>query len=153
MHHARSSIQGFDQGGRVRNSSTPSFNRPSGLDPRDTEPVWARVGEWFIRPESVSKYGNQVMSAINRGLIDPMLLKGLAGARGAMRVSQPRKHGFATGGAVTGDASSSSGPDQGLQQTVLVASESAFEQLLAAGSSAQMRWLQDHADELRTIVS
>jgi len=149
--HMRQGSQSFAGGGRIRSSSSPKYDRPAGIDPRDTEPIWARVGEWVISPEAVAKYGNAFMDLLNRGLIDPMLARGISGARRSFNVSKPRQRSFATGGAVR-DTNRANGNEQ-VTRAVLVADEATFERLLAAGSSAQLRWIENYSDEIRTLIS
>lgn len=91
---------GFEGGG-VPNKPAPASAIPSNLPATDKVPVWTTVGEWIIRKSAVAKYGNAVMSAINRGLVDPSSLRSLAGIGGRHSVRSRRHSGFQEGGLIS----------------------------------------------------
>lgn len=77
--------------GRARGSSFPehagqrargfAFGRPPHIPASDTIPAWLTPGEWVVRAESVRRYGADTMDSINRGMVDPALLRGLTAPR------------------------------------------------------------------------
>lgn len=91
-------------GPRARGRAHGGVERPKGLDPRDRIPVWARVDEWMIPPESAGLYGDGVMELLRRGEIDPVALRALAGARRSQRARTVGAHrGAADGGKAVGN--------------------------------------------------
>lgn len=124
-------------GGGVPNRPAPRSVRPSGLDPRDTVAAWLDPKEWVIRGTSVARYGAAVMDKINRGLIDPLSLKALAGVAGGLSSvrSVARGSGMASGGSVSSIRPFRAGSRSPSPQ-VIVASEETFRRLVRGGSRA-----------------
>lgn len=92
--HSRA--RGYADGGSIHGP------RPKGLDPSDTVPIWAAAGE-FVQPlAAVREYGLEVMEAIRRRAIDPVMLRGLVTRGGAAlpSVRRSRGMGFAEGGEI-----------------------------------------------------
>ena len=73
------SIVGGFKGGPVMGmaSGGPAFPRPSYIDRRDTVPRWLDPSEWVIRGEAVrslvNKYGSNIMSTINAGVLPAVI--------------------------------------------------------------------------------
>ena len=107
---------GFWQGGLIGGRGRPSpdhanaqglaaggFARPRGLHPSDTVPIWAAPGEFMQPRAAVNRYGVEVMEALRRGIVNPDIMKGLAGVRSlsASRTAvSTGRVGFATGGPI-----------------------------------------------------
>lgn len=139
---------GMAEGGRVpARRSSPKIRRPRGISPRDTVPIWADPSEYIIRGRSVALYGQKVMDAINRGLIDPMTLSALAGAGRAGGVVTPRGMGRATGGPVVpatsrpGMASPPPTQNTPIVQPALIADEHTMQTLLSGGRQPLLDFL------------
>lgn len=157
---------GFASGGNVgpfASSSSPQgamanslrAARPRGLAPSDTVPAWLTPEEWVIKRSSARMYGDKVMDAINRGMMDPFALRALAGAshvRGAVRRTASRM-GYATGGAVSPQRPTSTAPQNGALGAVVVADDQAMERLLAGGRSAMLEFFADNAGAIRGLIS
>lgn len=153
--HSRASLahygygQGMASGGKAR--------PPAGIDPRDNIPIWAQAGEFMMRVAAVQKYGNGVMEALNRGMIDPGALQALAGSR---RFASRRRRtiGFQTGGEIStaarsaarategADASQSQGG--GTNTAVLLANETTAERMLAGGKKAVLDFIDDNGADI-----
>lgn len=132
--------------GFARGGSTIRRSRPLGRDPRDTIPAMLRPGEWVIRPESVGKYGDRFMSLLNRGKINPALLRGLTG--GSTPAPTP-KRSFATGGPVLAAAA----PAQATTQNVLLFhDEQTMDRSLAAGPDSMLRFARTHRASYRAAL-
>lgn len=131
--------------------------RPSGLHPSDTIPIWTAPGEWIIRAASVKRYGQQVMEAINRGLVDPLSLRALASVR-SHPITRPVQPGFASGGLISEQvrslevASSPATTKSSPTPAVIVADEQAMDRLLAGGGNALIRYLTTHRTRMRAAI-
>ncbi len=149
--------KGFDGGGVPNTPAKPSA-RPTGLPPTDKVPIWASAGEWVIRRASAAKYGDSVMSAINRGLINPTALRSLVGVRGR----HSRRHsgqGFQEGGLISEtlaaqqaneDRATEQQEDQPIQiLPTLVAGPQTMRRLIDGGSEE----LLDFMRENNTVIS
>jgi hypothetical protein len=79
--HATGPNRAFASGGRIVGPGTGTS---------DDVPIWASNNEWIIRERSATKYGPQIMHAINQGLLSKQQL--MAAMSGAPR--------YATGGPV-----------------------------------------------------
>ena len=132
--------------GFARGGSTTRKSRPLGRDPRDTVPAMLRPGEWVIRPESVGKYGDRFMSLLNRGKINPALLRGLSG--GSTPAPTP-KRSFATGGPVLAAAASSPATTQNV---LLFHDEQTMDRSLAAGPDSMLRFVRTHRASYRAAL-
>jgi hypothetical protein len=133
--------------GFARGGSTIRRSRPLGRDPRDTVPAMLRPGEWVIRPESVGKYGDRFMSLLNRGKINPALLRGLVG--GSSSPAPTPKRSFATGGPVLTAAA----PTQTSAQNVLLFhDEQTMDRSLAAGPDSMLRFARTHRAGYRAAL-
>jgi hypothetical protein len=146
---------GFAHGGRIGSRGGASLahmfargfaggGRPSGLDPRDTVPIWAQPGEWVIQARAAAKYGSSAMAALNAGLIDSGALAALAGG---LNVPQPARHsssGYALGGAVGAAAGGAGGGPQVLP--VMVATRENAEHIAHAGRGAILRLFSEDPD-------
>lgn len=124
--------------------------RPTGLDPTDTVPIWAAPGEWMMRTAAVSTYGEDVMAAINEGLVDPASLRGLAGGYRAATGGSRAKIGFATGGPVSGRGGRGGGGTTVLP--VFPVTEADMEVMLRAGDGAIDRMIRRKGSLIRGIV-
>lgn len=126
--------------------------RPAGLHPSDTVPVWAAPDEWIIQAKSVRMYGDDVMGAINAGLVDPAALRAVANiASQAKGVTRRRSGGFAHGGQIS--AASASPPvildsgGGGTTVTPIVADDDLMQQLINGGDNALREWMKANKDE------
>lgn len=151
--------QAFAHGGKVGGGkATP----PAGIPRSDTVPAWLTPGEFVHKTDAVRHYGVDVMRALNRRLIDPGLLKGLAGVKAvkSFRTQTSRGPGFAEGDLVPTRV-----PDAGAPATVVETSqtdiapfaampvgEEALETLLASGEAAFRRFLRDNAADYDGIL-
>lgn len=133
--------------GFARGGSTTRRSRPLGRDPRDTIPAMLRPGEWVIRPESVGKYGDRFMSLLNRGKINPALLRGLVG--GSSSPAPTPKRSFATGGPVVAAAASAQGSPQNV---LLFHDEQTMDRSLAAGPDSMLRFVRTHRASYRAAL-
>lgn len=145
----RATAQGLYRGGR-----------PRGLHPKDTVPIWAQPGEFMMRFAAVRKYGLGVMDTINRGLVDPLALSALTGARKALGgLSAPRTPSFQTGGLISEqvgraqETAQSPPEDRGASVGFIVANEDSMEMLLSSGSGAMERYIQKNAPTIRALLS
>lgn len=142
---------GFAVGGRT--PSRHGFNRPRNLDPRDTIPAWLRAGEWIIRPEATSYYGDLAMQAINSLRVPKDVLQGLAGASGRSSAKAIRSHrGFAQGGAVSRPARTLAGSPSESTIIVTAPNEQTMDQTLAAGRRVLHRYVRLDSKEMRTSL-
>lgn len=132
--------------GFARGGSTTRKSRPLGRDPRDTVPAMLRPGEWVIRPEAVGKYGDRFMSLLNRGKINPALLRGLTG--GSSPAPTP-KRSFATGGPVLAAAASTPAT---AQNVLLFHDEQTMDRSLAAGPDSMLRFARTHRASYRAAL-
>lgn len=132
--------------GFARGGSTTRKSRPLGRDPRDTVPAMLRPGEWVIRPEAVGKYGDRFMSLLNRGKINPALLRGLTG--GSSPAPTP-KRSFATGGPVLAAAASAPATTQNV---LLFHDEQTMDRSLAAGPDSMLRFARTHRASYRAAL-
>ena len=139
----------------------PGFLQGGQPNSRDSVPIWTQPGEHVIRKSSASKYGAHVMESINRGLIDPLALRSLAGARRiSAALATPRRPHFNSGGLI-GDrlrALESAGPPSGGESKMpsmgfLLATEETMETLLAKGKNALFSFFEENAPHLRSIMS
>ena len=145
--------RGFDAGGIPNTPAKPS-TRPQGLPASDTVPVWTTPGEWIIRQAAAAKYGNSVMSAINRGLIDPTELRSLVGVgRRSLRINNGP--GFQDGGLISDNVASQAESEGGsagqsaaapIVVPVMVADRNMMERLLAAGGEAMIDFMRENQD-------
>ena len=143
--------QGLDGGG-VPNKPAPASMRPSGLPATDKVPVWLTAKEWVIKRSSAAKYGNQVMSAINQGMIDPTALRSLAGIGGRHTVRTSRGPGFQTGGLISDGvaaqtAAAERAPEEspGLQVLpTLVADAQTMQRLVDGGTEVLLDFMREN---------
>lgn len=160
------SIFGYAEGGLIPDASgfaSPAHRRargyagggqmrPSGLDPRDTVPIWAQPGEFMLRKSAVDKYGAGVIAAINKGLVDPMSLSALA-PLGGVSSSAKIKPGFASGGKIPVTAAPGTGGGAtGAMPALVVSSEQHLDRLLSGGKRAMMNFFEENRTSLRTIL-
>lgn len=132
--HARA--QGFARGGR-----------PLGMDHRDTIPAWLRPGEWVIRPEAVSHYGESLFDLLNRRRISPAALSGVASLGGPRLRSAPTRRSFATGGNVPAVRRAST--------PVVLAQyhdEQTMDRALAAGPDSMLRFARTKRSAYRAAL-
>ena len=116
----------------------------------------------MMRLSAVRKYGNDVMSAINSGLIDPTALRALSASRKLSRHMRGSKgpH-FAHGGLISDPPQSLASELEGSRGgstaipgiSFLIASEEQLDTLLAGGEGALFRWFGDNAPTLRGLLS
>ena len=132
--------------------NAPGFargGRPRSIDPRDTIPAWLRPGEWVIRPESVSKYGDGLFDMLNRGQINPALLRSLSA--GAPAVKAPRaRTGFATGGKAPSSSRGSSAA--AATPTYQFFDEQVLDRALASGSASMIRYTRRRRSDFRAAL-
>lgn len=129
----------------------PTAGRPKGIHPSDTVPIWAAPGEFMMRVSAVRKYGLDLMSKLNAGIVDPSSLRSLAAATGRSRVLRP-VGGFATGGQVTQVPQPPSGGQArgaGMTPSYIISNEDAAERLLAGGAPAIRQFILDMAPDIR----
>ncbi|MCZ2418677.1 MAG: hypothetical protein LC123_02380 [Burkholderiales bacterium] len=139
---AHRKARGYAQGG--------SLARPAGLDPRDRIPVWVRLGEWMIRPESAGYYGDRVMSAINAATIPRPALEALASSSPAKALRVSSGPGFALGGPVRPSAATAAaGSVAPLVLPAIPANDRTMEELLTGGMAAVVRFFGEHSSVLR----
>ena len=145
-------------GGGIPNQPAVGVRRPKGLDPRDTVPIWTQPGEWVIRRSSAMMYGNDVLNALNRGLIDPTGLRALAGVRTMNNVRRQRGPGFVTGGEIDSAAGAAIGETQevaagasssGPTPAYIVANDRQMDALLTGGRQSMLRFISDNRNEIR----
>lgn len=144
---ARASLAHF---ARPRGFAHGGLARPSGLDPRDTVPVWVRPGEGLIRPEAVMRYGVDFLGAINSFAIDPFQARALAGVGASAALRTPSAPGFAEGGIAPRSAPAS---QQGVNIVpAIVTDPASMEKLATAGWGQQLRLMRDRRDEARAAL-
>ena len=149
-----SRARGLAGGGIPQTASMP-LRRPAGLPPTDTVPIWATPGEYMVKKASVSRYGHEAMDAINRGLVDPLALSGLAmvgkaRGRGGRRPSS-RGIGFAAGGSIPTSAPELAA-DAGPNVSIVVASDQAMDDLLAGGENAMVRFIEANSAKINAAL-
>lgn len=149
-------VRGLAKGGQA----TP----PSNVDRRDTVPIWAQPGEFMQNLSAVQTYGRDFMEALNARAIDPIALRNLAGLSStrSMRSIIRRGPGFASGGLISDQIARSAAAQAfqagspaatgGAQRAVVVASESAYDKLLAGGNNALLRFMRENKDTVRGIL-
>lgn len=122
--------------------------RPAGLDPRDTIPAWLRPGEFVIRPEAVSRYGDWLFDLLNKGAVNPNALRGLRAGAPRSRSTASPKAGFATGGAVARPAAAGSGGSVALQ----FFDEQTLDRAYAAGGGSMDRFVRKRRSSFRAAL-
>ncbi len=129
--------------------------RPKGLDPRDTVPIWTQPGEYIMRKSSVLRYGADVMSQINDGLMDASTLRALAGAHRAHTSHRSSgRRGYAEGGVVTPSLRSRDRqPQGGVGIAAVISSEKEFDRLIAGGDESLIRWIGKNRNKIRPLLS
>ena len=135
-------VAGGGGGGGMQGFAKGGINR----DPRDVVPVLVRHGEGFLSPETVSRYGEQVVNALNRGLIDPGAVRGLAAQTSAPTVA-PTGPGFAGGGVASGG-----GGGGGPMPAYVVADNVSLQRLLTGGRDGAMQWFRHEAANIRAAM-
>lgn len=164
-------VEGFAEGGPVQGpSATPNHfgikaPRPKGLDPTDTIPAWLAPGEFVHRASAVARYGADAMDALNKGLVDPMQLRGLLGlgSRYSRDVKRARRiAGFADGGLIAGQvAASAAAQTDGLaapaaaagpMPAFIVGNDHAVDRFLRGGKAAFMDFARENASTLKAIL-
>jgi hypothetical protein len=148
--HASRGVRGFASGGR-----------PSWVPLSDTIPAWLTPGEWVMRLGAVRSYGENVMDAINSGMIDPNALRALAASARGRRVRKPSYPAFAEGGLATSEqyqrsqvATDAAGPTaRASTPPVLAMDNRLMDQFLASGSSGMLRWMRDNKNSIRAAIS
>lgn len=135
--------QGFSFGGGV----TRRPQRQLGMDARDTIPAMLRKGEWVIRPEAVRLYGDQFLSMLNRGRINPAALRGVAGPSGPPPTP---KVSFATGGPV--QQIRQSRQQQKPQVVVQFFDEQVMSRALASGPESTLRFARQKRSGYRAAL-
>ena len=153
------SAQGFEGGG-VPNKPAPASMRPPSLPPTDKVPIWTTAGEWVIKRASAAKYGNAVMSAINRGLIDPSALKSLAGISRRHSMRSSRGTGFQEGGLISEtiaaqrEANEAAAADEGATGLTilptLLADRQTMQRLVDSGGEVLLDFLRENQDQINT---
>mgnify|MGYP000277112228 CR=1 FL=1 len=151
--------QAFANGGSVgAGKATP----PPGVPRSDTVPAWLTPGEFVHKTDAVRHYGVDVMRALNRRLIDPGLLKGLAGVKAlkSFRTQTSRGPGFAEGDLVPTRVQDTAAPAAVVETSrsdsspfaAMPVGEQALETLLASGEAAFRRFLRDNAADYDGIL-
>lgn len=155
-------LPGFAEGGEIPGSKKAPIARPRGLDPRDTQPIWAQPGEFMQRLSAVKKYGVDVMEALNKGAIDPLALRELAGLSKARkaRAAMHKKIGFATGGQITPTAARETVREAGAEAeagvppiALVVGNEQSLDRLLAGGRKSMLSFIKDNAPAIEGHLS
>lgn len=158
------SLPGFAEGGEIPGGkAAPKIARPKNLDSRDTTPIWAQPGEYMHRLSAVKKYGLDVMEAINKGAIDPLALRQLAGLRKARaaRAAVRSKVGYATGGLITPaaaqdtvrKASSEADGDQMPPIALVVGNEQSLDRLLAGGKRSMLDFVKANGPAIEATLA
>lgn len=98
-------IRGYADGGSIHGP------RPSGLDPRDTVPIWAQPGEFMQPVSAVRAYGHEFMEALRSRALPPGLMRALGALATGSRVPKLARSGpgFATGGEILPAAAAPTG--------------------------------------------
>ena len=153
-----STARGFEGGG-VPNKPAPASIRPPNLPPTDKVPIWTTAGEWVIKRASAAKYGNAVMSAINRGLINPTALRSLAGISRRHSIRSARGPGFQEGGLVSETLAAQAEAQERVadEETtgpqilpVMVADRQTMQRLVDAGGEVLLDFLRENQDQINT---
>lgn len=143
--------------------AAPAPVRPSGLDPRDTTPIWAQPGEFMQQLSAVRKYGTDVMAAINDGLVDPTALRNLAGLGSHRNIRRSSKGGagYATGGTIVPGitqaqstaARAADRADAAAPPIALVAgNEQSMDRLLSGGKRAMLDFIKSNAPAIEGLL-
>ena len=143
--------RGYFDGGSPIDRHVHGVDRPLGLHPSDTIPLWAGPEEWIIRGEAVRKAGADAAERFNQGFFDPLELRA---ALGLSRYRKPKavnsaRLGFVEGGSA-GSAmrtnrrlGSRASGDQIVPLPVLIADDQGMKQILDGGGNYLMRWLSE----------
>ncbi len=126
--------------------------RPAGLPASDTVPIWATPGEYMMKVAAVQKYGADILSAINQGLVDPMALRGLRSVRRSSRGLSGRM-GYADGGEISPSGTIPVAQPAGITQAVVVANDEALDRILAGGKGAMLKFFRDNKSTLKGLLS
>lgn len=168
------SVPGFADGGKIGSNGAKAGpahyglggGPPRGVDPRDTQPIWAQPGEWVDPVHTVKRLGTEFFDRLRKGYGDPSALRALVGlgASRRLRVSSSRGPGFQEGGLV-GDtlrsveqqlqAQSAAQAEAGGAEATpayLVADDRTLEKLLGGGKTAFRRFLRDNAADFDGIL-
>jgi len=128
--------------------------RPKSLDSRDRIPIWAAKGEWMMQAKAVGLYGMDVMAAINDMMIDPTVLRSIAGiGRRGRSYRSTTKTGFATGGPIRGGGAPQvalgGSSKQAPVPAVLVSNEGTMQQLIRGGENTLRQFMRDNRNILQ----
>ena len=148
---------GFAEGGQITHDMADGYAtggriRTKRRDPTDTVPIWTAPGEWVIRASSAARYGHDIMSRINAGLIDPAALRSVAGSSSApkMPTAPSAGPGFASGGRIGNESGAPSGASQTI--AIIAPSEQSMERQLKGGKNAFMEFVQQNSSAIKAIL-
>ena len=103
----------------------------------------------MIRPESVRKYGHNLLSMLNQGRLNPALLRGAA----APVTGPTPKRSFATGGAVMAQPGGSGGSEATIVRTLQFHDEQTMDRALAAGPESMLRFVRRQRAGFRAALN
>lgn len=168
--------QSLAEGGKISAASpSPTMahyglpgTQPQGIDPRDTQPIWAQPGEYMHPVSAVRRYGLDVMEKMKRGLIDPHDLRALASSVGNMaslRRSINRGPGFQEGGLIgdqiaqvreglrgISDVQDQDATATGPTPAFIVADDQSVDRLLNGGRAAVLRFFRENSEEIDGLL-
>lgn len=154
--HFSSAARGYDAGGHVAPMSA-HFQRPAGLDPRDTIPAWIAKGEYIFSPEAVANLGVPFLEWLHS------VARNGFSTGPAKQLSHRRSKvpGFAEGGLVsdkvgstatsTASGGGSGGNSGGPSQAFVVADQETFARLLAKGKGPMLNFMRENNETLEGI--
>lgn len=129
--------------------------RPSNLDSRDRIPIWTQPGEFVVKERAVKTYGSDFLDMLNGLLLDPAAVRAIAGINrkgsitrrvagaGAVAGGQISPRSGSPTAAVAGLSAAASGP----QTALVLATESAVQQMLYGGRSSMLEFLRSERPE------
>lgn len=153
---------GFAGGGFV-GSNLPRVTPPPGVARSDTVNAYLTPGEFVQTVGAVKHYGVEVMQALRNRMIDPSLLKGLAGIKSVRRFqAASRGPGFQDGGTVSENIRQVASNLEAQAGDVVAAdtppavafpvNDSTFETMLNSGKGAFRRFLRDNAADFDGVL-
>ncbi len=106
-------------------------------------------GEFVIKKDATSFYGNRAMAAVNARMVPPELLRKFSSGK----VPRSARGFFQAGGAVTTPTGQERSDQQGFGLSIIASSAEGVERLNAGGRNAQLQFIEDNASEINSALN